>query len=120
MQEHYYVHRPHGAPLGKLYNKYHNWKNGIRSTQSLSEPVAKKRKAQEITYDESESDMEHMRALKFDNLGHEDKMLHWKGCIATRLNSFKKRDAHFSKLWPMYREPGGYRLVRYFLLDIST
>lgn len=51
----------------------------------------------------------------------EEKLVHWKGCISTRLNSMRQlcsagpNDTLSSKqivdLWPMYKEPGGFRLV---------
>lgn len=114
--EYYYVHRSHGAPLGKLYNKFHNWKNSIRNaTETISDPKAKKQKAHKITYEESQSDQDHKRALTDENLGFDGKFVHWKSCVATRLNSFNKSDVtginQIIEIWPMYKDPDGYKLV---------
>lgn len=111
VQEYYYIHRPHGAPLGKLYNKYHNWKNSVRVQKDVaSEPKSKKQKV--VThYEELDHEQDHVRALKHENFDFESKLTHWQGCVATRLNSIKKDHERTFELWPMYKEPTGYKLV---------
>lgn len=66
------------------------------------------------SYEEPATDQIHIRALKFENLSFEEKLTHWKGCVATRLNSLNNEEAKgkaITVLWPMYKEPSGYRLV---------
>lgn len=104
------MHRDHGAPLGKLFNKYHNWKNTIRiAPEKSTEPKAKKRKAYNMPYEVTGTEQDHMRALKYENFELEEKMMHWKGCVATRLNSINKAYStgkqQLIELWPMYKEP---------------
>lgn len=111
------MHRSHGAPLGKLYNKFHNWKNSIRNaSETISNQKTKKHKAHK-TYEESLSDQDHIRCLTDENLAFDEKLLHWKGCVATRLNSFNKRDLtsinQIIDIWPLYKEPEGFKLVRF-------
>lgn len=119
-QEYYYVHRTTGPPLGKLYYKYSNWCSNLRnkSTEKSFEPKPKRSKLKPLAYEESESEQDHMRALKFDNLSFDEKMTHWKGCVATRLNSINENEAPDSKsiteMWPMYKEPSGYRMVKLY------
>lgn len=109
------MHRSHGAPLGKLYNKFHNWKNNNRSASEKNpEPKAKKSITQLMAYEESSTDQDHIRALKHENLSFEDKLMHWKGCVTTRLNSLNKLDVEgkqIAALWPLYKEPSGYIMV---------
>lgn len=116
LQEYYYVHRNSGAPLGKLYYKYTNWYSNLRnkSTGRSAELRAKRSKTDSFEYKESGSEQDHMRALKHDNLTFEEKLAHWKGCVATRLNSINKdtdTKKAITEMWPMYKEPSGYRLV---------
>lgn len=66
----------------------------------------------EVCVDEEE----HVRNLKheFRSLSTDEKIIHWKGCAATRLNSIKKCSGSSKKIigdWPMYKEPEGVRLV---------
>lgn len=118
-QEYYYVHRTTGPPLGKLYYKYSNWCSNLRnkSTEKSSEPKAKRSKVKSFAYEESETEQGHMRALKFENLTFDEKMMHWKGCVATRINSINKDETPNSKsiteMWPMYKERSGYRMVKF-------
>lgn len=110
------MHRSHGAPLGKLYNKFHNWKNSIRNaSETISDPKTKKHKAHKITYAESQSAQDHIKALSDENLTVDAKLMHWKGCVATRLNSFNKGDVtgitQIIEIWPLYKVPDGYKLV---------
>lgn len=117
-QEFYYVHRNNGAPLGKLYNKFHNWRNSMRNgTDKILEPNQKKSKTNNL-YTVPASDQDHLRALKFDNLTVQDELMHWKGCIATRLNSFNSSEAEgkpISSVWPSYKKPYGYMMVTCFI-----
>lgn len=115
------MHRPHGAPLGKLYNKFHNWKNSIRNaSETITDPKTKKHKAHKITYEESQSDQDHVRALTDKNLGFDEKLIHWRGCVATRLNSINKSDVteinQIIEIWALYKEPDGYKLVSFDLI----
>lgn len=99
--------------MGKLYNKFHNWKN---STRNAAEPKQKKRKMDSPCAIPA-SDQDHLRALKHDNLSFEEKLMHWKGCIATRLSSLQTGSSQgktVSALWPMFKEPSGYIMVKKF------
>lgn len=67
--------------------------------------------------EEPASDQDHLRALKHDNLTFQEKLMHWKACIATRLNSLNSAGAGgkpIAELWPTYKEPSGYIMVEHF------
>lgn len=104
-----------GAPLGKLYNKFHNWKsNKVEKSAAPSKPKKPRIIEKKNTQTPPESDQAHIRSLKFDNLTFEEKLVHWQGCITTRLNSFNTEDGknkHIATMWPQYKEPYGYKLI---------
>lgn len=108
--------RASGSPLGKLYNKFHNWKNSIRASVRVSEPIAKKQKGLKV-YTESKDERGHVLGLKNSTLDYEQKMTHWNGCVALRLNSINKEHENQSyritETWPLYKEPNGFQLVRF-------
>lgn len=117
VQEYYYVHRA-GTPLGKLYNKFHNWKTSIRNTtDKTSEAKAKAKECKEvIIYEVTETEPIHIAALENENLDFEEKFMHWKNCVSTRLNFINKEYSagihRITELWPLYKEPKGYKLVK--------
>lgn len=104
------MHRANGAPLGKLYNKYHNWKHSLRSGGAVPDMRNKHGKGN-TSHQVVDNEKEHIRALKFENLDAENKLLHWKGCAATRVNSIATENDRFFDIWPQYKEQSGYKLV---------
>lgn len=63
-----------------------------------------------------QNEEEHIRSLNHENLTFDEKLFHWRGCASTRINSIKSSietgKSVIGELWPMYKEPFGYKLVR--------
>lgn len=99
--------------MGKLYNKYHNWKSKQAIVKNKIPAVT------EIRYEEKENEQDHIRALKYDSLTFEETLYHWKSSSATRLNSLKQNLAsgkmqQIGEIWHFYKESYGYKLVGTF------
>lgn len=114
--------------MGKLYNKYRNWKSSVNkkgknTSESETMQVAKTtNELKSIASNESNEDEEdeegHLRILKheFNIMSFEELLIHWDGCFEIRQKSFKELCApdskkHLVDLWPMLKDPKGFRLV---------
>lgn len=113
---------------GAFYYQFHNYKRkfteiAIDDEESGNDKEIKKKKknaGDEISLlplNEID-DAEHKRKLKFDNLSMDEKMEHWRGCVASRLNNIRSNGsetvqmAKFYKEWNPYTTPTGYLFVR--------
>lgn len=120
-QAYYHINRKNAAPLGKLYQKYRNWKSSLARKSKGNNDVQNVNvynPAIELEVDVDEE--EHIRVLEHEGLtlSIEDKLKHWKGCAASRLNSLKQTSGSSKQIidaWPMYKDPVGFRLVCYIL-----
>lgn len=104
--------------MGKLYNKYRNWKNNL-SRKADSAKLGAKR-SRDKTFHVMEDEEAHVRALKHDSksMSYSDKIFHWNACAATRMNSIREIDISSKQiidLWPQYKMPDGYRLVNIYI-----
>lgn len=61
---------------------------------------------------------DHKRKLKFENLTVDQQMEHWRGCVASRLNTMRGNGSEtfqmekFFKEWHQYATANGYLFVR--------
>lgn len=105
--------------MGKLYNKYRNWKKGInRKTLNLDESSqgSTAKKAKHSSFQVVADEDVHVRALKHDHhaMAYDEKIAHWKGCAATGMNNIKDLEntsKHIIDIWPQYKSPDSFRLV---------
>lgn len=72
------MYRPNGAPLGKLCNKFHNWKSKQTSTLKPENGTIA------ISNIKHQNEAKHIRALKHESFTFDKTMLHWKACIIKR------------------------------------
>lgn len=110
LQSYYYLERKKAAPMGKLYNKYRNWKSDFaRKTSTAKRP-------REKLFEMTEGEDAHVRALKHDlaAMTYQEKIEHWNACAATRMNAIHETEnspKQINDMWPQYKMPDGYRLV---------
>lgn len=96
---------------GTLYYKFNNYKRKFEG-----EPKKKKSQLKNPTMlPEVSSESDHIRNLKYNNLSLEQKFLHWRGCVATRINHIRKHgsDRQFFADWPQYKLPIGHDFVSF-------
>lgn len=98
---------------GTLYYKFNNYKRKFCSKE--------KKKQEPILMQEDSKESDHIRSLKYSNLNVDQKFLHWRGCVATRMNHIRKHgsDIKFLADWPQYKLPTGHDFVSAIIPSIK-
>lgn len=65
----------------------------------------------------TEDEDSHVLVLKRDyhSMSFDEKIKHWTACAATRMNDIRNLDKSSKSIidiWPPYKQPDGFRLVR--------
>ncbi|XP_055543602.1 uncharacterized protein LOC129729144 [Wyeomyia smithii] len=114
----YFVERKNSAPLGKLYHKYRNWKSNLNRKSSLEKSTKSIVGNPSKTFTTEKDEEIHIRALRHEmaTMSYDEKLAHWVGCAATRLNIIQNQNnpqsaSKIFDLWPQFKNPDGYRMI---------
>lgn len=108
---------------GTLYYQFHNYKRKFDDAEKVDSNEIKKSKKTASGKEKpllvvEIDDAEHKRKLKFENLTFDQQLGHWRGCVASRLNTMRGNASEtfqmdkFHKEWHQYATANGYLFVR--------
>lgn len=99
---------------GSLYYKFNNYKRRFEDKPEKKKKAQLTKEPLSIGVDESD----HIRSLKYDNLTIDQKFIHWRGCVATRINHIRTHgsDKKFFADWTQFKLPTGNDFVSLFYI----